>query len=208
MKTINLFIRTPKYKPVLPILTPYYLIICQHYFHFLVQVSHWSLKHAPFSSNIIKLTFPMSTKQINLTENQVFILLKAWINQLINQPEDWIDCFHLRLHWSSQSLYWESLPRVNTGPMRSACPNPLLTSSPRDPLSGQPLASLTCIGRLFAMVKLGMGGRALYVFVRAVSVRPNMEPEVKEETAGRGTRQSWWESEPRANSLEHTDQQN
>lgn len=36
------------------------------------------------------------------------------------------------------------------------------------------------------MVKLGMGGRALYVFVRAVSVRPNMEPEVKEETAGEG----------------------
>lgn len=36
------------------------------------------------------------------------------------------------------------------------------------------------------MVKLGMGGRALYVFVRAVSVRPNMEPDVKEETAGEG----------------------
>lgn len=36
------------------------------------------------------------------------------------------------------------------------------------------------------MVKLGMGGRALYVFVRAVSVRPSMEPEVKEETAGEG----------------------
>lgn len=35
------------------------------------------------------------------------------------------------------------------------------------------------------MVKLGMGGRALYVLVRAVSVRPNMEPEVKEETAGK-----------------------
>lgn len=37
------------------------------------------------------------------------------------------------------------------------------------------------------MVKLGMGGRALYVLVRAVSVRPNMEPEVKEETAEKGT---------------------
>jgi hypothetical protein len=33
------------------------------------------------------------------------------------------------------------------------------------------------------MVKLGMGGKALYVLVRAVSVRPNMEPDVKEETA-------------------------
>lgn len=44
-------------------------------------------------------------------------------------------------------------------------------------------SSLTCIGRLFAMVKLGMGGKALYVLVRAVSVRPNMEPDVKEETA-------------------------
>lgn len=40
------------------------------------------------------------------------------------------------------------------------------------------------------MVKLGMGGRALYVLVRAVSVRPNMEPEVKEETAGKRTRQT------------------
>lgn len=37
------------------------------------------------------------------------------------------------------------------------------------------------------MVKLGMGGRALYVLVRAVSVRPNMEPDVKEETAGKET---------------------
>lgn len=44
-------------------------------------------------------------------------------------------------------------------------------------------SSLTCIGRLFAMVKLGIGGKALYVLVRAVSVRPNMEPDVKEETA-------------------------
>lgn len=60
-------------------------------------------------------------------------------------------------------------------------------TSPSHPLSRQPPASLTCIGRLFAMVKLGMGGRALYVLVRAVSVRPNMEPEVKEETAGKGT---------------------
>lgn len=33
------------------------------------------------------------------------------------------------------------------------------------------------------MVKLGIGGKALYVLVRAVSVRPNMEPDVKEETA-------------------------
>lgn len=41
---------------------------------------------------------------------------------------------------------------------------------------------LTCIGRLLAMVKLGMGGSALYVFVSAVSVLPNMEPDVKEET--------------------------
>lgn len=41
---------------------------------------------------------------------------------------------------------------------------------------------LTCIGRLLAMVKLGMGGNALYVFVSAVSVLPNMEPDVKEET--------------------------
>lgn len=42
--------------------------------------------------------------------------------------------------------------------------------------------ALTCIGRLLAMVKLGMGGSALYVFVSAVSVLPNMEPDVKEET--------------------------
>lgn len=63
-------------------------------------------------------------------------------------------------------------------------PRPLHTC-PMHPLSRQLRASLTCIGRLFAMVKLGMGGRALYVLVRAVSVRPNMEPEVKEETAGK-----------------------
>lgn len=43
-------------------------------------------------------------------------------------------------------------------------------------------SGLTCIGRLLAMVKLGMGGSALYVFVSAVSVLPNMEPDVKEET--------------------------
>lgn len=30
------------------------------------------------------------------------------------------------------------------------------------------------------MVKLGIGGRALYVFVRAVSDLPNMEPDVKD----------------------------
>lgn len=39
------------------------------------------------------------------------------------------------------------------------------------------------------MVKLGMGGRALYVLVRAVSVRPNIEPDVKEETARREKQQ-------------------
>lgn len=39
------------------------------------------------------------------------------------------------------------------------------------------------------MVKLGMGGRALYVLVRAVSVRPNMEPDVKEETAEKRERE-------------------
>lgn len=72
------------------------------------------------------------------------------------------------------------------GPVKSAGPNTHSTS-PMHPLGRQPPASLTCIGRLFAMVKLGMGGRALYVLVRAVSVRPNMEPEVKEETAGKGT---------------------
>ena len=74
--------------------------------------------------------------------------------------------------------------------MGSAGPDPFSTSSLRHPVSRWPAASLTCIGRLFAMVKLGMGGRALYVFVRAVSVRPNMEPEVKEETAGRETPQT------------------
>lgn len=35
------------------------------------------------------------------------------------------------------------------------------------------------------MVKLGMGGSALYVLVRAVSVRPSMEPDVKEDTVER-----------------------
>lgn len=70
--------------------------------------------------------------------------------------------------------------------MRFAGPDHPLISSPRHPGCRQPAASLTCIGRLFAMVKLGIGGRALYVLVRAVSVRPNMEPEVKEETAGGG----------------------
>lgn len=30
------------------------------------------------------------------------------------------------------------------------------------------------------MVKLGIGGSALYVFVRAVSDLPNMEPDVKD----------------------------
>lgn len=66
-------------------------------------------------------------------------------------------------------------------------PRPHPPHCPTHPLSRQLRASLTCIGRLFAMVKLGMGGRALYVLVRAVSVRPNMEPEVKEETAGKDT---------------------
>ena len=42
---------------------------------------------------------------------------------------------------------------------------------------------LTCIGRLLAMVKLGMGGRALYVLVSAVSGLPSMEPDEKD-TAG------------------------
>lgn len=54
------------------------------------------------------------------------------------------------------------------------------------------------------MVKLGMGGRALYVFVRAVSVRPNMEPEVKEETAGRETPQSHAGSQSQGKQLKHT----
>lgn len=67
--------------------------------------------------------------------------------------------------------------------MGSASPNPFLVLCSRWP------ASLTCIGRLFAMVKLGMGGRALYVLVRAVSVRPNMEPDVKEETAEKRERE-------------------
>lgn len=38
----------------------------------------------------------------------------------------------------------------------------------------------TCIGRLLAIVKLGIGGRALYVLVSAVSDRPNMDPDVKD----------------------------
>lgn len=62
----------------------------------------------------------------------------------------------------------------------------------------QVASSLTCIGRLFAMVKLGMGGKALYVLVRAVSVRPNMEPDVKEETAEEEKR----DRERRARSLQ------
>lgn len=41
------------------------------------------------------------------------------------------------------------------------------------------------------MVKLGIGGKALYVLVRAVSVRPNMEPDVKEETAEKEKRERW-----------------
>lgn len=39
---------------------------------------------------------------------------------------------------------------------------------------------LTCMGKLFAMVKLGIGGRALYVLVRAVSDLPSMDPDVKD----------------------------
>ena len=39
---------------------------------------------------------------------------------------------------------------------------------------------LTCIGMLLPIVKLGIGGRALYVFVRAVSGLPNMDPDVKD----------------------------
>lgn len=41
------------------------------------------------------------------------------------------------------------------------------------------------------MVKLGMGGSALYVFVSAVSVLPNMEPDVKEETGVVGCGIGW-----------------
>lgn len=37
------------------------------------------------------------------------------------------------------------------------------------------------------MVKLGIGGRALYVFVRAVSGLPNMDPD-ENDTAGGGYR--------------------
>lgn len=37
------------------------------------------------------------------------------------------------------------------------------------------------------MVKLGIGGRALYVFVRAVSGLPNMEPDVKDTVKKKGT---------------------
>lgn len=48
-----------------------------------------------------------------------------------------------------------------------------------------PGCPLTCIGRLLAMVKLGIGGRALYVFVRAVSGLPNMDPD-ENDTAGVG----------------------
>lgn len=43
-----------------------------------------------------------------------------------------------------------------------------------------PGCPLTCIGRLLAMVKLGMGGSALYVLVRAVSGLPNIDPDVKD----------------------------
>ena len=44
---------------------------------------------------------------------------------------------------------------------------------------------LTCIGRLLPMVKLGMGGRALYVLVRAVSGRPSIDPDVNDTEGGR-----------------------
>lgn len=44
------------------------------------------------------------------------------------------------------------------------------------------MSILTCIGRLFPMVKLGIGGNALYVFVSAVSVLPNIELDVNEDT--------------------------
>lgn len=63
--------------------------------------------------------------------------------------------------------------------------NPLIPTCPsgqEPPKRRHGRAGLTCIGRLLAMVKLGMGGSALYVFVSAVSVLPNMEPDVKEET--------------------------
>lgn len=92
---------------------------------------------------------------------RLFNSLKAWVHQLISRLNSWMDHLHLWLDWSSPSQYRERLPRIHTEPMRSAGPSPFLTSSPRGPLDGQPWASLTCIGRLFAMVKLGMGGRAL-----------------------------------------------
>lgn len=38
------------------------------------------------------------------------------------------------------------------------------------------------------MVKLGIGGRALYVFVRAVSGLPNMEPDVKDTVKKKGNK--------------------
>lgn len=39
---------------------------------------------------------------------------------------------------------------------------------------------LTCIGRLLAIVKLGIGGKPVYVLVRAVSDRPSIDPVVKD----------------------------
>lgn len=74
----------------------------QEYFHFLIQVS-LTPKTCPIPPAIINLTFSASKRQINLTEHQVFNFFKG-MNQSVNQLEDWIDCFHLRLDWSSQSL--------------------------------------------------------------------------------------------------------
>lgn len=39
---------------------------------------------------------------------------------------------------------------------------------------------LTCIDRLLAIVKLGIGGKPVYVLVRAVSDRPSIDPVVKD----------------------------
>ena len=51
---------------------------------------------------------------------------------------------------------------------------------------------LTCIGRLFAMVKLGMGGSALQVFVSAESGLPSIDPEVKDTVDGDGEKKYMW----------------
>lgn len=113
-----------------------------------------------------------------MTEHQVF--LRAPINQSINEKARLTVPFSTRL--AKPITVVRKAPEGVPGQW-TAGPGP--PHAAPQPSSSQ--ASLTCIGRLLAMVKLGMGGRALYVLVRAVSVRPNMEPEVKEETAGKGT---------------------